>query len=1021
MSVHIHTRSCYTLLDSTLTIKQIVETAKNLGFSSVACTDRGVMHGAMEFYHACQQANMKPIFGLELKIEINQIPVDALVLAKNDEGFKGLIKTSSWLCSTQKALTLDQYRVFQKDWITIIYGEGGIFEEACIHQDEHQIMALLLMLKEQIKEFDLALSYQETSFWRIRNAQLKQLTRQVGVRTVALNKIYYKEEADAEAYRACCGIRLQKTFNDKSLMRVNGRYMLTPFEMEQLYEQEDLEETERIAAQCNVTFNLGKTTLPEFNCPNAISSDQYLTQLCLAGLKKRFQGKAVPEAYVKRLKYELKVILSMHFEDYFLIVWDFIRFARQQKIFVGPGRGSAAGSVVSWCLGITHIDPLEYDLLFERFLNPERISMPDIDTDFPDNRRDEVIDYVKDKYGQEHIAHIATFGTLAAKQVLRDIGRVLDIPLRKVDLLCKAVPNSPKMTLQRAFLESNRFRQVLNSDTQYKELFALAKKVEGLPRHISTHAAGIVMTQKPLSEVVPTIRIDDNALATQYTMEYMEELGLIKMDFLGLRNLTIIDEIVQQLRKKNPDFDIMKIPLNDAKTFQCIQAVDTVGVFQLESDGMKSLIRKIQPAKFNDIVATIALFRPGPMENIPLYLECRHDPSKVSYLHPDLKPILQSTYGVMIYQEQILQVAQTMAGFSLAKADILRRAMSKKKESELRSLQEEFVQGCRKKGHSEKLGRQLYELILKFANYGFNKSHSVAYGLIAYQMAYLKANAPLEFFQALLNSVIGSESKTSEYIDECRRRKATVLGPSINASEYQYTIEQQALRFPLRAIKGLGESACQEILEERQSRGLFQDYYDFVARIMTRRINRKIIEALIDAGALDEFKTNRKSLRASLEEALSYADLVRIEMDGQTRIDLGLVSRPVMIQVKEDILEKASREKEVLGFYLSSHPILTIKQNKNIHVENLAVLKNRTGYIRGFAMITRIKQHKTKRGEMMAFVGVADESTDFDLVFMPSSFNRYQHLLEKGSYLNFEGKKDKEDSCIIQSCAKIEM
>lgn len=1019
MSIHLHTRSSYTLLNSTLKIEEMVKESKKLGFTAVACTDLNVMHGAMEFYHCCLKENIKPIFGLETTLQMDKQEIAMLILAKNDEGFQALMKASSLLSSGQKGLSFNQYSIYSKNWITIVYGEGGIFEEACIHENEAEILSLLDYLKEQLIDFKLALSYQETSFWQLRNRMLKKCAKQMNVTTVALNKIYYLKKEDPEVYRAVCGIREGKTFKDKTLLTINGRYMLSPLEMERLYEKEDLDETDRIANECNVAFHFAKTSLPQFQCPDGLNSAQYLTQLALAGLKKRFSNSKIKEEYIQRLKYELDVIISMHFEDYFLIVWDFIRYSRQNKIFVGPGRGSAAGSLVSYCLGITHLDPIQYGLLFERFLNPERVSMPDIDTDFPDNRRDEVIDYVIRRYGKDHIAHICTFGTLACKQSLRDIGRVLDVPLHKVDILCKAVPNYPKVTLQQA-LKDSRFHQILYSDPQYLEMMRLAMKIEGLPRHVSLHAAGIVMSKKVLDDVVPTIQLDEGCLATQYTMEYMEELGLIKMDFLGLRNLTIIDEIVEQIKCKNLEFDIMKIPLDDKKTFLCLQAVDTVGIFQLESDGMRNLIKKIQPTCFDDIVAAIALFRPGPMENIPLYLKYRENPDEIEYLHPNLKPILESTYGIMIYQEQIMQTAQIMAGFSLAKADILRKAMSKKKEQQLLALKNDFIEGCIKNGHSETLANQLYEMILRFANYGFNKSHSVAYGLLAYQLAYLKANAPLEFFQALLNSVIGSESKTSEYIDECRRRNVVILAPSINASEAQYCIENGGLRFPLRAIKGIGENICKEILEERKNNP-FSNYYDFITRILTRKVSRKCIEALICAGALDEFKASRKSMLASLDEAISYADLVRIETEGQVKIDLGLVSCPIMIAIKDDTFERAEKEKEVLGFYFSSHPILALKKEKKIITENLALIKRKRGMVEGFALITRVKQHKTKKGDTMAFITVVDESTDFTLISMPNTYKRLMNLFEKGNYVLFRGKKEEEEACILQNCVKIDV
>ena len=568
------------------------------------------------------------------------------------------------------------------------------------------------------------------------------------------------------------------------------------------------------------------------------------------------------------------------------------------------------------------------------------------------------------------------------------------------------------MTLQTAIQQNPRFHQMVYADRRYQELFETALRIEGLPRHVSTHAAGIVFSRAELDQICPTIRIENDLLSTQYTMEHLEELGLIKMDFLGLRNLTIIDDIVQRVNQRQP-LDIMKIPLDDARTYALLKKVDTVGIFQLESEGMKNLIRKMQPECFDDIVATIALFRPGPMENIPEYLRCRTSPSAVHYLHPDLKPILESTYGVMIYQEQIMQTAQKMAGFSLGRADVLRRAMSKKKLKELQSLQKEFIGGCIQQGYDEKLANEVYELILKFANYGFNKSHSVAYGLLAYQLSYLKANFPLEFYTSLLNSVIGAEGKTAEYIDECRRHQVQILEPSVNASDVRYLIEGNAIRYPLLGIKNIGSAACLQLLAERQEKGPFADYYDFVTRMLTRRLNRKMIEALIDAGALDEFHANRQSLRLSLEEAISYGDLVRIEVGGQVRIDLGLVSKPVMVMAKEDPIERSEREREALGFYLCSHPILQIKKKYQIQTEPLIRLLAKGGYIEGFVYLQRVRQHRTKKGDLMAFAVGVDETAQIDLVIMPNIYARSTAFLNKGQYVYFQGKMDKEDSCLV--------
>ena len=1012
MSVHLHARSCYTLLNSTLTIPQLVSQAKQAGYGAIACTDEKVMHGAMEFWKCCQKEQIKPLFGLEIQVKIEEEIVAMTVLARDNEGYVGLMEVSSRLCEDNAQLTLDQIQPHLDHWVLIVYGEGGFAESELIQEDRRGLGDKLGWLKTQLPLFYMAISFNDASFWKLKNILLKQVCGAQDIPTVALSKIYYGKAEDAQLFKIVNGIRLSKTINDKTLPSVNGRYLRTPAEMEQLYDAEDLQASDHIASICNVTMELAKTTLPAFPCPQGVSSKQYLTQLCLAGLKKRRQGLPEDPAYRRRLKYELDVILTMHFEDYFLIVWDFIRFARKAGIYVGPGRGRAAGSLVAYVLGITHVDPLQYGLLFERFLNPERISMPDIDTDFPDNRRDEVIRYVAEKYGEKHVAHIATFGTLGAKQVLRDVGRVMEIPLREVDMLCKAVPFGIKMTLQTAIQQNPRFHQMVYADRRYQELFETALRIEGLPRHVSTHAAGIVFSRAELDQICPTIRIENDLLSTQYTMEHLEELGLIKMDFLGLRNLTIIDDIVQRVNQRQP-LDIMKIPLDDARTYALLKKVDTVGIFQLESEGMKNLIRKMQPECFDDIVATIALFRPGPMENIPEYLRCRTSPSAVHYLHPDLKPILESTYGVMIYQEQIMQTAQKMAGFSLGRADVLRRAMSKKKLKELQSLQKEFIGGCIQQGYDEKLANEVYELILKFANYGFNKSHSVAYGLLAYQLSYLKANFPLEFYTSLLNSVIGAEGKTAEYIDECRRHQVQILGPSVNASDVRYLIEGNAIRYPLLGIKNIGSAACLQLLAERQEKGLFADYYDFVTRMLTRRLNRKMIEALIDAGALDEFHANRQSLRLSLEEAISYGDLVRIEVGGQVRIDLGLVSKPVMVMAKEDPIERSEREREALGFYLCSHPILQIKKKYQIQTEPLIRLLAKGGYIEGFVYLQRVRQHRTKKGDLMAFAVGVDETAQIDLVIMPNIYARSTAFLNKGQYVYFQGKMDKEDSCLV--------
>lgn len=1010
MSVHLYTHSHYSLLQGMMSVEQLVSTAKKRGFSAIALTDLNTMYGVPEFVKQCNKHDLKPLIGCVIDFEYEQQSVPVVLIAKNQVGYLKLIQLSTSVNQSKKPVDLSSVDDFLH-LIAIVLSEGGWLEGELIQNDPSALAVKLEVIRRTFDDVYIGLSANESPFWKQLNHWAKGLITSKGLRTVAIPKVYYAEQDDQEAYRIVRGIRLGQTVKDKSLIHQPYRHLLDTNEMVGLYDIDDLVTSDEISSKCeNIDIN-NMTSLPQFPLGQNVNSKQYLTQLCLLGLKKRFNGE-VPDGYHARLKYELDVITSMNYEDYFLIVWDLIRFAKTQGIYVGPGRGSSAGSLVAFVLGITHVDPIVYDLLFERFLNPQRISMPDIDIDFPDNRRDEVIRYVKEKYGEDHIAHIVTFGTLAAKQCLRDVSRVFEIPLRDVDMLSKAVPNAVKITLQDAYDQSERFRLALSSDIALQRVFEMAKQLEGLPRHVSTHAAGIVMSKLPLQQVVPLISVEEDLYSTQYSMEYLEDIGLIKMDFLGLRNLTIIDEIVNRM---DVFIDILKIPLDDVKTYHLISQGDTVGVFQLESEGMKALIRKMKPDRFDDIVATIALFRPGPMENIPLYLKMKSDPSKINYLLPQLEPILKSTYGIMIYQEQIMLITQKIAGFSLAKADILRKAVSKKKEDEILALKQDFISGCINNEVNENVAITLFDLILKFANYGFNKSHSVAYALISYQMAYLKANYPLLFYTSLLTSVIGSETKTSEYLDECRQRGVRVYPPSVNSSKDKYVIEGKAIRFPIIAIKGIGQAAYALLQQERNERGIFIDYYDFVARMLVYRFSGKWIETLIYAGALDEFNLSRATMIASLDDAVSYADLVRIEISGQSRIDLQLVSRPIPIVVKDQPLQRSEKEKEVLGFYLGEHPLLSVRANSRINYPHISQLTGKVGEVTFIAMIQRVKTHRTKKGDMMAFISVSDESSYMDCVCLPNVYQKIWELLQKGAIVEISGKMEDNGSCLIRN------
>lgn len=1003
-----------------MTIPSMVQKAKALGFTALALSDLNTMHGSLEFVELCHKAEIQPIIGLEFDVQFESQKCSVLCIAKNNEGYQALMELSSKLNCDERHVDYEILGHYFQALFVIIYSDQSIFDQAFINDDEAEILRRMRLFKAVVPDVLLGLNRQEEHYYQVQNKRLKEILGTLGIRSVAAHRVLYAEADHDEHHRVLKAIGLQKLLSDKQLTLERYRYLLSQTEMSQLYAEDDLKMSDWIASQSKIEWNQAQTRLPKFGTPDkSLNSAQYLTQLCLAGLDKRFSNQSIDAQYRLRLKYEIDVIVSMQYEDYFLIVWDFIRFAKTQGIYVGPGRGSAAGSLVSYCLGITHVDPIEHALLFERFLNPERISLPDIDTDFPDNRRDEVIKYVVQKYGKEHVAHISTFGTLAAKQVLRDVGRVMEISVRELDSISKTIPQTLKITLAQAYEQSSRFRQLIASDERYQKLYRIASALEGLPRHISTHAAGVVMSSIPLRHVVPLIQIEQDMLSTQFTMDHLEALGLIKMDFLGLRNLTIIDEVVQAIKQRDGGlFNILKIPMDDQKTIALVHDVDTVGIFQLESEGMKNLLRQMKTSRFEDIVATIALFRPGPMENIPEYIQARQNPDKIVYPVQAIKPIVESTFGIMIYQEQIMQVAQRMAGFSLAKADLLRKAMSKKKADELSKLQEAFIKGCIQNGFSEETAQTVYALIFKFANYGFNKSHSVAYAMISYQMAYLKANYPDLFFVALLNSVIGSESKTFEYLQEAKAHRVQLLNPSVNDSLDHYALEAKSIRFPLMIIKGVGTALNQAILKER-AKGTFIDFYDFVVRMSTYRISKANFEALIDAGAMDVFKLSRNSMKASLQDALDYADMVRIEHNQQISIDTSLVKPLAMVMVKDEPLEKAERERLVLGYYLSDHPLTHLKQELNVlqSIIHLNVSNNVQTFI---AMIKKVKTHRTKNGAMMAFIQLIDESGELDGVLMPQLYQGMEEQLKVNRIVKISGLLEKEKSCLIKRIEIVE-
>lgn len=996
-------KSAYSFLDGTMSIKDIVSTAKSFNYSAIAVNDVHTLHGAMALKLECERHNIKPIFSLRVTLAEHD-HITYLLYAKNNEGYYDLLEYSSLLESQNTDVTYEMMIKYTNNCIVVVYGEGGIIES-----NQVDTLAYLNLYKKTLQDFYIGISNNNSNKWKVDNDNLKLLCYGLDVKTVALPKIEFKDAEAIDVKRLFVAMKHNRSFNDHQNYVNEKNYFLSLKEIETYYDSEDIKNSIEIANKCNVNFEtMPKAVLPKFETPNNVSSEDYLNSLTIAGLKRRLNND-VSREYLERLKYELSVINSMGYADYFLIVYDTILYARNNDIYVGPGRGSSASSLVAYVLGITHIDPIENGLLFERFLNPERISLPDIDIDFPDDRRAEIIDYVMNKYGNEHVAQIVTYGTFAARQSLRDVGKALNIPNYKLDQLSKMISSVPNTTLEMTYHDNPKFMKMIEDEASLRNLYALASRIEGLPRHTSLHAAGIVMSKEKLVRHVPLSQLNDGTLVTQFSMNYLEDLGLNKIDFLGLRNLSIIAEISSNLE----NFDIFKIPLDDKKTFELLSKGDTSGIFQLESYGMTKLFKDLKPNQYTDIVAAIALYRPGPVKNIPAFLENRKNPSSIKYIHDDLSEILNDTYGIIIYQEQIMQIAQLMANFSLAKADILRKAMSSKQSDLLHSLREEFIENSVRNGYTRKIAVEIYDLIEEFSNYGFNKAHSYAYGLIAYQMAYLKANHYLEFYLALLNGVIGSPIKTSEYVSASKKVSINIFGPNINFSQTKFIKSNNSILFPLLSIKGIGKAVANKILEER-SKGQFTDFFDFIARANLVGLSKANLEALIYSGALDTFKHNRTTMIESLDQALMYANLVKVDAKELT-LDFDIISKPQIIKYESDKFKELEKEKEYLGFYLSTHPIEQKKRDMEYDGDNIKEVKDkrRSRYL--LVYVTKVKTHRTKFGDLMAFVEVVDENDTIDLVVMPNIYKLVEESLKVNKYVVVGGKIDRKDSILVDT------
>ena len=1053
---HLHVHTEYSLLDGSNKIKEYVARVKELGMNSAAITDHGVMYGVIDFYREARKQGINPILGCEVYVAPNSRfdrevtggddrYYHLVLLAENNEGYENLTKIVS------KGFVEGYYYKPRVDKELLrTYHKGIIALSACLAGEVPRY--LTKGMYEEAK--DRALEYQEifgkgNYFLELQdhgipdqqlvNQQLMKLSQETGIELVATNDVHYTYADDEKAHDILLCIQTGKKLSDENRMRYEGGqyYVKSEEEMAALfpYARQALENTQKIADRCSVEIEFGVTKLPKYDVPEGYTSWEYLQKLCYEGLDQRYR---TPSQELKdRLAYELDTIRHMGYVDYFLIVWDFIKYAKDHGIAVGPGRGSAAGSIVSYCLGITTIDPIHYQLLFERFLNPERVSMPDIDVDFCYERRQEVIDYVTRKYGKDCVAQIVTFGTLAARGVIRDVGRVMDLPYAYVDSIAKMIPQELGITIDKALQMNPELRKLYESDETVTHLIDMAKRLEGLPRHCSMHAAGVVTSNKPVEEYVPLSRAADGTITTQFIMTTLEELGLLKMDFLGLRTLTVIQNAVQLARKKQPDLQIDKIDYNDKAVLDYIGTGKTEGIFQLESGGMKNFMKELQPHSLEDVIAGISLYRPGPMDFIPQYIRGKNDRSSITYDCPQLEPILAPTYGCIVYQEQVMQIVRDLAGYTLGRSDLLRRAMSKKKAAVMEKERKTFVYGdeetgvpgCIKNGIDEQTANKIYDEMIDFAKYAFNKSHAAAYAVVSYQTAWLKYYYPVEYMAALMTSVIDNPTKVAEYIYVCRQMGIRILPPDINKGEADFSVDGGDIRYGLAAIKSIGRPVIRAIVNDRKELGEFRNLEDFITRISSRELmNKRLVENLIKAGALDVLGGTRKQFMSiyiqivdhmqqekknSMVGQMSLFDMVSEEQKEEFQIRMPDVGE----YTKENLL---GFEKEVLGVYVSGHPLEPYEEEwrkvisattADFQVDpEVGYTKVRDGAreIIGGIIAEKTVKH-TKTNQMMAFLTVEDLFGTVEVVVFPRDYEKYRQYLEEDNKIFVKGRVSEED------------
>ena len=1053
---HLHVHTEFSLLDGSNKIKEYVSRVKELGMNSAAITDHGVMYGVIDFYREAKKQGINPILGCEVYVAPNsrfdrEITggddryYHLVLLAENEEGYANLTKIVS------KGFVEGYYYKPRVDKELLRkYHKGIIALSACLAGEVARF--LTKGLYEEAKK--TALEYQEifgegNFFLELQdhgipeqglvNQQLFKMSEETGIELVATNDIHYTYAEDAKAHDILLCIQTGKKLSDENRMRYDGGQYYVKSEEEMLrlfpYAKQALENTQKIADRCHVEIEFGVTKLPKYDVPDGYTSWEYLQKLCYEGLEKRYGDPS--EELKNRLSYELETIHQMGYVDYFLIVWDFIKYAKDHGISVGPGRGSAAGSIVSYCLEITTIDPIRYQLLFERFLNPERVSMPDIDVDFCYERRQEVIDYVTRKYGKDCVAQIVTFGTLAARGVIRDVGRVMDLPYAYVDSISKMIPQELGITIDKALKMNPDLKKLYDTDETVTNLIDMAKRLEGLPRHCSMHAAGVVICQKPVDEYVPLSRAADGTITTQFIMTTLEELGLLKMDFLGLRTLTVIQNAVLLARRKQPELNINQIDYNDQKVLDYIGTGKTDGVFQLESAGMKGFMKELKPHNLEDVIAGISLYRPGPMDFIPQYIRGKNDSSSITYDCPQLEPILAPTYGCIVYQEQVMQIVRDLAGYSLGRSDLLRRAMSKKKAAVMEKERKIFiygdeetgVPGCIKNGIDEQTANKIYDEMIDFAKYAFNKSHAAAYAVVSYQTAWLKYYFPVEYMAALMTSVIDNPSKVSEYIYACRQMNIKILPPDINKGEANFSVDGGDIRYGLAAIKSIGRPVIKAIVEDREELGLFQNLEDFITRLSAKNIlNKRTIENLIKAGALDTLGGTRKQFMSIYVQIVDHVTQEKKNsMVGQmTLFDLVSEDQKEEFQIRMPDVGEYSKEtllafeKEVLGIYVSGHPLEAYEEKwkKSISATTADFqLDEETGHTKVHdgakeiigGMITEKTIKHTKTNQMMAFITVEDLLGTVEVVVFPRDYEKNRDYLEVDSKVFVRGRVSEED------------